>query len=240
MKRRSQGIALLLVIGLLALLTLMMSGLVGAVRQELRLGQWQREHTRAVWAAEAGLALAVRGLREPVPARRWIADGRAQALEFDGAALQIRVRSERGKLDLNVASATDFARVALGLGATAAQSRQLAATLSGERSEDRPPLRALEEMRSWPGMTGALYARLLPEVTLWSGLASPDPAFASESLRQALGLPRVAAQGSDPGPIVTIHSQAIRPHGFSAQIHGTVLLSIEQGPRPFRVLRYSE
>lgn len=240
MKRRSQGIALLLVIGLLALLTLMMSGLVGAVRQELRLGQWQREHTRAVWAAEAGLALAVRGLREPVPARRWIADGRAQALEFDGAVLRIRVRSERGKLDLNVASAADFARVALGLGATAAQSRQLAAALSGERGDDRPPLRALEEMRDWPGMTGALYVRMLPEITLWSGLARPDPAFASEPLRQALGLPRVAAQGSDPGPIVTIHSLALRPHGFSAQIHGTVLLSIEQGPRPFRVLRYSE
>lgn len=240
MRRRSQGIALLLVIGLLALLTLMLSGLVGAVRQELRLGQWQREHTRAVWAAEAGLALAVRGLREPAPARRWIADGRLQALEFDGAALQVRVRSERGKLDLNLASAADLARVALGLGATAEQSRQLAAALSIERGDDRPPLRALEEIRGWPGMTAALYARLLPHVTLWSGLVRPDPAFASAPLRQALGLPQVDAQGSDPGPIVTIQSLAIRPQGFSAQIHGTVLLSIEQGPRPFRVLRYSE
>ncbi|CAG8871114.1 hypothetical protein PS627_04294 [Pseudomonas fluorescens] len=231
---------MLLVIGLLALLTLMLSGLVGAVRQELRLGQWQREHTRAQWAAEAGLALAIRGLREPVPARRWIADGRLQALEFDGAALRIRVRSERGKLDLNVVTAADFARVALGLGASAGQARQLAAALSAERGDDRPPLRALEEIRSWPGMTSALYARMLPEVTLWSGLASPDPAFASATLRHALGLPRLAAEGSDPGPVLTIQSLAIRPHGFSAQIHGTVLLSIEQGPRPFRVLRYSE
>lgn len=240
MKYRSRGVALLLVIWLLALLTLMLGALVGAVRQELRLSQWQREHTRAVWAADAGLALAVRGLREPLPARRWIADGRLQTLEFDGAVLRVRVRSEYGKLDLNTASGADLTRIAVRLGASAEQARQLATGLANQRLAGVPPLRALEEIRPWPGMTGALYERLLPHLTLWSGLPRPDPAFATEALRQALGLADASPEGGDPGPIVTVHSLALRPHGFSAQIHGTVLLSIEQGPRPFRVIRYSE
>lgn len=240
MKRRPQGIALLLVIWLLAMVSLMLGGLLTVVGQELRLSLWQREHTRAIWAAEGGMALAVRGLREPSPARRWIADGRLNALDLDGTRLQIRVRSERGKLDLNTASGSDLARVVVQLGATREQAQALAATLEQRRTGIDKPIRALEELCSWPGMNAALFAELAPELTLWSGLARPEPAFASPALRQALGLAYARAEGSDPGPILSIQSTAIAQGGISAAIDSTVLLSIEQNSRPFRVLRYSE
>jgi general secretion pathway protein K len=240
MNRRSRGVALLLVIWLLAVLTLTLGSLVTVVRQELQLSRWQREHTRAVWAAQAGLALAVRALREPQPERRWIADGRLQLLSFEGTTLQLRVRSERGKLDLNLAASNDLARLALQEGATAEQAQALAAALAARRLESAPPLRTLEELRPWAGMSEVLYQRMAPQLTLWSGVALPEPAFASPALREALGLAAVNAQGVDPGPVFSVEAIAVRPDGFSAVVSSTVLLSIEQSTRPFRVLRYSE
>jgi general secretion pathway protein K len=239
MKRRNQGVALLLVIWLLAMVSLMLGGLLTVVRQEMRLSLWQREHTRAIWVAEGGMALAVRALETPDASRRWIADGRLQALELDGVHIQVRVRSERGKLDLNMASSEDLARVVTGLGGTPDQARTLAAQLTQRRASG-DPIRVLEEVCLWSGMNVTLFGVLAPQLTLWSGLPRPDPAFASPAMRQALGLSYVRAEGSDPGPIVSIHSVAIGQGGISATIDSTVLLSIEQNSRPFRVLRYSE
>lgn len=240
MKGRSSGVALLVVIWLLAVLSLTLGSLVAVVRQELQLSHWQREHTRAVWAAQAGVALAVRALRDPRQERRWIADGRLQVLSFEGVSLQVRVRSERGKLDLNLAASNDLARLALRLGASAIQAQALAAALAARHLEAAEPLRLAEEIRAWPGMSEALYLRLAPHLTVWSGLARPEPAFASPELRQALALAAVNPRDADPGPILAIETIALSPGGICAVVDTTVLLSIEQGTRPYRVLRYSE
>ena len=240
MRHRSGGVALLVVIWLVAVLSLTLGSLVAVVRQELQLSHWQREHTRAVWAAQAGVALAVRALRDPRAERRWVADGRLQMLSFDGTTLQVRVRSERGKLDLNLAPSAALARIAQGQGATPGQARSLAASLDARRLDNAPPLRLIEEIRAWPGMSEPLYQQLAPHLTVWSGLERPEPAFASPALRQALGLAAVNPQNVDPGPIIGIQTIALRPGGISAVLDSTVLLSIEQGTRPYRVLRYSE
>jgi general secretion pathway protein K len=240
MKPQARGVALLLVIWLLAMTSLMLGGLVTVVRQELQLGFWQREHIRAIWAAEGGIALAVRGLSDPVPARRWLADGRMQVLDLEGTKLQIQVRSELGKLDLNEASGNDLARVVLRLGGTQDQAQTLASIINQRRAAGDKPIRVLEEICAWPGMTVALFGQLAPHLTLWSGLPRPEPAFASPTLRQALDLAYVPVEGRDPGPILSIQSVATGQGGISATIDSTVLLSIEQNSRPFRVLRYSE
>ncbi|WP_455922600.1 type II secretion system minor pseudopilin GspK [Pseudomonas putida] len=240
MSRRQQGMALLLVLWALALLAMLLAGLVVEVRQQARLSLWQREHTRASLAAEAGLNLAVRALSDRDGQRRWLADGRVQALRFDEASLQVSVRSERGKLDLNAASATDFARLLQGLGATPAASQALAQALEQRRGGNQPPMRALEELRDLPGMTVTLYQAVLDQVTVWSGQQSPDPAFATPALQRALSLPKVTALGADPGQLLSIRSQARLPDGFTAVVDSTVLLSpMENSARPFRIVRYN-
>jgi len=151
------------------------------------------------------------------------------------------VRSERGKLDLNAASLADFARLMQALGAAPAQAQAVATALEQRRNGNQPPLRALEELRDLPGMGAALYQALLAEVTVWSGQESPDPAFATPAVQRALRLPSVAALGADPGQVLSIHSQARLPDGFTAAIDSTVLLSpMDNGVRPFRIVRYNE
>lgn len=241
MKTRQQGIALLLVLWALAVLTMLLGALVIEVRQQARLALWERDHVRASLAAEAGVNLAVQALSEVNLNRRWIADGRTMTVEFDGAQLLINVRSERGKLDLNAASAQDFGRLLLALGVSPAQANAVAHALDQRRGTSQPPLRTLEELRQLTGMNGSLYQAVLAHVTVWSGEPNPDPAFTTPVLQRALALPRLSAVGADAGQIFSIRSQAQLPDGFNAVIDSTVLLSpIDTGVRPFKVVRYNE
>lgn len=238
---RQKGIALLLVLWALALLSLLLGGLAGWVQLETRQAQWQRQHTQALLVAEAGMNQAVQLLLDQSHRPRWIADGRGMPLRFDDAQLVVGVISERGKLDLNAALVDDVTRLAQACGASRNQATQLAKALQGRRGGNEPPLRVIEELRQLPGMTQKLYSRLLPEVTLWSGLARPEPAFATPLLKRALNMPDQSAMGADPGDVVSIDSQAQLPSGFTARLQTTVLLNPSEGnAQPYRVLRWQE
>jgi general secretion pathway protein K len=239
--KRERGVALLLVLWALALLSLLLGGLAGWVQLQTRQALWQHQHAQALLAAEAGVALAVQALVDPLQRKHWVADGREVALQFDDAQLRVSVRSERGKLDLNSALIPDIARLAQACGATKDQANSLAQALGSRRGTGMPPLRVIEELRQLPGMSQALYTRLLAHVTLWSGLERPDPAFASALLRRALNLPQQSAMGAEPGEVLVIDSRAQRPGGFQAALQTTVLLSPSEGSaQPYRVLRWQE
>jgi general secretion pathway protein K len=240
-----RGVALLVVLWVLALLSLLLASLAGGVRLESRQALWQRQHTQGLLAAEAGMNLAVMGLLERNPSVRWRADGQPHSLEFDNAHVQVSVFSERGKLDLNIAASADFGRLLKAVGASSSQAADLEHALDQRRGGLRPPLRLLEEMRELPGMTEPLYTALSSDVTLWSGLESPSAAFASPRLRQVFGLGHAPGQGitdvSDPGDILTLYSQARLADGFTSALSVTLLLTAsKEGTRPYRVLRWQE
>ncbi len=239
--KHQRGVALLLVLWVLALLSLLLGGLAAWVQLETRQAAWHRQHTQASLAAEAGVALAMQALADPLRRKQWVADGRDMPLVFDDARLQVSLRSERGKLYLNSAEPADFARVALACGATQAQAARLGKDLENRRNQGMAPFRVVEELRQLPGMTQALYRRLVPQITLWSGLDRPDAAFATALMRKALNLPRQSAVGADPGEVLVISSRAERPGGYHAQVHVTVLLSpAQESAQPYRVLRWQE
>ncbi|MPQ84147.1 general secretion pathway protein GspK [Pseudomonas sp. MAFF 730085] len=236
---RQRGIALLMVLWVMALLSLLLASLAAWVQLESRQAVYLRQHTQALLAAEAGVELAVQALADPVQRKKWVADGREMALTFDDAQLYVSLHSENGKLYLNNAEPDDFSRLALACGASQAQASQLADELLARRNKDQPPFRLLEEVRQLPGMTQALYTRLLPEITLWSGFDRPDPAFASPLMRTALNLPKRNPAGVDPGEVLVIDSRAQRGDGYIARLQVTVLLNAVKG-RAYTVLRWEE
>ncbi|WP_455827943.1 type II secretion system minor pseudopilin GspK [Pseudomonas kilonensis] len=239
--KHQRGVALLLALWVLALLSVMLGGLAGWVQLQSRQAAWYRQHASAEFAAEAGLNLAVQGLLDPLQRQHWVADGRETVLQFDGAQLHIRVYSERGKLDLNSAPGSDLARLAQGCGASQPQAAALVQGLEARRRDDAAPLRVIEEIRQLPGMTQALYSQMLADVTLWSGLDRPDAAFASPLLRRALNLGSPRAVGATPGDVLLIDSRAERPGGYHAHLRTTLLLSPAPGSaQPYRVLRWRE
>lgn len=239
--RRQRGVALLLVLWVLALLSALLAGLVGWVHLQNRQALWQRQHTQALLAAEAGLSMAVVAQLQRDPQQRWLSDGQAHTLSFNGAQLAVSLRSEQGKLDLNAGSAEQIARLLQASGASAEQARQFSRALAQRRADGQAPLRMIEELRTLPGMSQSLYRRAGPYMTLWSGLPGPDPRLAAPWLRRALDLPRVGPVGGDAGPIVTIRSRATLPGGYTTTLRVTLLLNpSKEGARPYRVLRWQE
>lgn len=239
--RRQTGVALLLVLWVLALLSTLLAGLLGWVHLQNRQALWQRQHTQGVLAAEAGIGMAVLAQLDRDPVRHWKADGQTHGLRFDQAALAVSLGSETGKLDLNAAPAESFTRLLVACGANPDLARQVAQGLEQRRGGGRAPLRMVEEVRELPGIGQPLYQCASPHVTLWSGLAAPDPRMASPWLRQALGLPQAGPATEDAGPVINIRSQATLPGGYTTTLNVTLLLNpSKEGARPYRVLRWQE
>jgi general secretion pathway protein K len=242
--RAQRGVALLLVLWTLATLSLLLGGLAGWVQLEQRQAIWQRQHTQALLAAQAGVSLALQAVLDAQHRPRWIVDGRVVPLAFEDAQLEVSVSSERGKLDLNAASAEDVSRVAQACGAERDEALRLNRVLQARLANGATPMRVIEALRQLPGMTQTLYGRMAPHVTLWSGLSRPDAAFASPLLRGALGLPSqtsAGAHGADVGSVLSIDSRAQLPGGVVARLQTTVLLSPSEGnAQPYRVLRWQE
>jgi general secretion pathway protein K len=236
-----RGVALLVVLWVLALLSVLLASLAGWVRLESRQALWQHQHAEALMAAQAGLSLAVAALLDSNPQRVWLADGQPHLSNFAGNALSLRVFSERGKLDLNTAPVTSIKRLFAFLGASGPQLDEIGRALDQRRGNSQAPLRLLEELRELPGINQTLYVDALPDLTLWSGLDAPDPAFASPLLKRVLGLANAVPTASEQGPLLNVESQAQLPDGFVTTLRVTLLLNpSKEGTRPYRVLRWQE
>lgn len=239
--RRQKGVALLLVLWVLALLSTLLAGLLGWVHLQNRQALWQRQHTQAVLAAEAGIGMAVLAQLDRDPVRHWKADNQPHGLRFDKAALAVSLGSETGKLDLNAAPAESFARLLVACGANPDLAGQVAQGLEQRRGGGRAPLRMVEEVRELPGIGQPMYQCASSHVTLWSGMSAPDPRMTSPWLRQALGLPQAGPATEDAGPVISIRSQATLPGGYTTTLNVTLLLNpSKEGARPYRVLRWQE
>lgn len=239
--KRQRGVALLLVLWVLALLSTLLAGLVGWVHLQNRQALWQRQQTQTLLAAEAGIGLAVLAQLDRDPQRRWNADGQPHALQFDQATLAVSLTSEAGKLDINAAPVDSFARLITACGGSAEQSRTLAQALTQRRGNDRAPLRTIEEVRELPGMDPHRYTCASQHLTLWSGLPTPDSRLASAWLRRALNLPQGGGNTKAAGSVITLQSRATLPGGFSKTLSVTLLLNpSKEGVRPYRVLRWQE
>jgi general secretion pathway protein K len=233
-----RGAALLLVLWALALLSALMASALATVRLENRQSRYALHRVQALSNAEAGVVLAVEGLLAPAKTA-WLADGQAYALTFDGATLQVRIESERGKLDINSADTALYPPLMTELGASARQIQQFTQTLESKRLAHQLIV-SLEDLQAFAGMTPALYQQLLPNVTLWSGTNTLSPSFATPALRKALALTG-PPDLSDPGQVFTIRSRARLENDFSAELAVTLQLSANDLNAPlYRVFRWRE
>jgi general secretion pathway protein K len=102
---RSRGIALVLVLWTVTLLTIIASSFAYSSRTETLLSRNQVAMARAQVLADAGIERALYELFKPATdAARWKPDGRTHVWEFDGAVVRIVLRDESAKIDINQAS----------------------------------------------------------------------------------------------------------------------------------------
>jgi general secretion pathway protein K len=158
---------------------------------------------------EAAVSRAVIALLDPRPERRWRADGIPHAFEFGGTMMKVSIQDELGKIDLNQAEASTFIALFQSAGLDLNSATSLAdkildwrtATpfkhLNGAKEQEyratgsafRPrngPFQSVDELRLVIDMTPALFRRLEPALTVYSGRQFIDPQVAPREALSAL------------------------------------------------------
>jgi general secretion pathway protein K len=207
--QRERGIALLVVVWVLALLAVLIVGFSGDARTELLLARNQYESAGARAFADAGVSLAIFGVLDPAPEAQWPADGRQRVLRYADGTIRVSVQDEGGKVDLNAAPPELLAGLLRTVGLNPGDAAGLAQAIDqwrqAKQQDTAPPgrrgavrtvvrqqgnaFRVIEDLRLVPGVTREIYERVAPFVTIYSGVADIDPLTAPlEVLRSLPGV----------------------------------------------------
>ncbi|GAB3753794.1 type II secretion system minor pseudopilin [Lysobacter olei] len=208
---RPRGAALLLVLWLLLLLAGLIGGFALTARVESMQGRVLSQGVAANGIARAGFEYALTRVDDPDPRRRWVPDGRPNAWRYADADITVTLVDENGKIDLNQADANLLAGLFRAVGEPADSATRLAAAVMDWRDSDlltqpaggaedpdyaeagRPygakdaEMESVAELEQVLGMSPSLYAKVEPHVTVHSGRAAPDPAFAPQVVLDAMG-----------------------------------------------------
>jgi general secretion pathway protein K len=276
-RNRQKGIALILVLWVSVLIAVLLASFSLSARVEALQGRNLLDSTRARYAAEAGLHRAAYELRGSNPDTRWVADGRPYPIEFEGFEIEVEIYDETGKVDINVADAVLLSAMFKLGGLDEVDADALAAAVMDWRDPDdlislngaeqseykaadrsykprNAPFETVSEIQQVLGMSFELYRELEPLMTIYSGRAQPNPAFASPEVLQLIpgmnsdlvtmfvqqrqqapsgsGQPPLPLALPDGTPVVaqgggltyTIRSRAALPGGANASLEATVRL----------------
>lgn len=198
---RQRGVAFILVLWVIAMLSIVLGSFAMIARTENLQARHLFDTTRARYAAEAGLNLAVYALRKHDPAQRWIADGRPYTFMFGEAEIEVQITDDSGKIDINVAQVEILERLFVSSGVDEDTAIRLAAAVEDWRDPDdlttlhgaeqpeyaaaglsygpsNEPFITVSELQQVLGMTYDIYERIEPGLTIYSGRGDPNAAFA--------------------------------------------------------------
>jgi general secretion pathway protein K len=205
----ARGVAFVLVLWVIAMLSILLGSFSLIARTENLQARHLFDTTQARYAAEAGLNLAVYELRKSDPAARWVGDGRPYTFGYGDAEIEVRITDDSGKIDINAADETMLANLFTARGVPLDKAQALADAVLDWRDPDdlaRPngaeiaeykaaglpygpknaPFDTVSELQQVFGMDYALYEQLEPSLTIYSGRAAPNAAFASAETLAAM------------------------------------------------------
>ena len=213
---RQQGVALLIVLWVLVLLSIVSGTLALLSRAENLEARTLFDGTRARMGAVAGIQRAVYEMRNPDQDSKWIADGRDYQFQLDDVLVTVAVTDESGKLDLNAATPELLYNLLFNHSNDAQWSEAMVDVIQDWRDEDdatRPlgaeadayaaadlswippnqPFVTVEELQQVLGMTYPIYQQIEPALTVFSGRSDVNAGFAPQQALLALPQMDVAA-----------------------------------------------
>lgn len=292
-RSRARGVAFILVLWVIAMLSIMLGSFALIARTENLQARHLFDTTQARYAAEAGLNLAVFELRKTDPQMRWVGDGRPYTFGYGDAEIEVRITDDSGKIDINAADEKLLMGLFTARGIELERAQKLTAAIIDWRDADdlaqpngaeisdykaaglsygpkNAPFDTVSELQQVLGMDYALYEKLEPALTIYSGRPQPGAEFApAEALeatgcsaqqahdliqqRQTLapadlaGAGLTACDGSTPivagggGLTYSVKSRAKLPNGASTILDATIRMGgINAAGRPFVILRWRD
>jgi general secretion pathway protein K len=201
MPSRQHGVALILVIWVIALMGVLLGSFALIARTENFESRHLFDGTTARYAAQAGIERAVYELRNPDLAQRWVGDGRPYDFDFDGARVQVELTDESGLIDINTADETLLQGLLTSVGVAPDQAAALSAAIQDWRDPDdlalpngaefneykaaglayaprNAPFQTVGEVQQVLGMNYDLFEKIEQAITIYGGGAQPNPAYA--------------------------------------------------------------
>ena len=208
--RRQKGIALVIVLWILLLVTISTGAYTLMARMDQLEAHTVISGTRARLAAEAAINLAVLSLRDPDELTRLVSDGRPYEFQVQDVLVEIQVTDERGKVDINAVDEVTLQQLFQGHGLEGDNGLYLAAAVLDwadidemerangaelpayesaglEVGPGNRPFLMIEELLQVLGMPWELFKKIEPALTVFSESGTPDPAYAP--LEALLALP---------------------------------------------------
>ena len=238
---RQQGIALVMVLWLMVLLTVIAASHARVVRTETRLASNQLEAGKARSMAEAGAHHAILELLVRDEEQRWPVNGSVNHIRYQDGDVAIAIRDASGLVDINRAPASLLETVLAGAGMEESQRLALVDAILDWRDKDdlkqingaedddyrRAGLKwaardgafsSVEEFRYVLGMTNELFERLASYLTVHSNQADVKVEFAPPWLVSVL---------SDTQEASTTRSPTKRRPNTASTYHVTVQATSE-------------
>ena len=265
---RQRGIALVVVLWMVVLLTVIASSHARNMRIETSLAFNHIGTVKARALAEAGINRAIMELFVSDAANRWQLNGTAYPLQLDSGSVNIVIRDASGLLDLNKADPAQLMAVLEAAGAGEADSQQLADAILDWRDKDQ--LRRLhgaedndyrhagldwgsrdgnfvsvDELRYVLGMTHELFEQLAPYLTVYSSTGNIDLKYAPPWLYTALTNmerePTESPTANETLPAGPFHitAWATSNNGSRASVEA-VLRIARNGEKPYTILSWHE
>ncbi len=199
--RQQRGVALLVVLWLLILLTIVVGVYAILTRTEAMQARFLLDTTRARYAAEAGLHRAAYEMFNPDMETRWVGDGRPYSIEFGSSTVEIRITDESGKININRADVDLLTELFFQQGVDELAAVSLADAVIDWRDADDFPteygaeieeydaagypygpanqsFQSVDELQQVMGMTQEMFQSIRDLVTISGGGGRPNPAFA--------------------------------------------------------------
>jgi general secretion pathway protein K len=217
--RRHSGVALVLVLWVIVLLSVVAASFIVERRTESLVIQNSISMARAEAVADAGVQRAVWELyRTDNAPEAWKRDGTVQSWSFDGVPVKVEIRDESAKIDINTATDALLHGMFASIGLEEDEAARLTDAVLDWRDADsfkRPngaeepeyraaglpykpanaPFQAIEELQLVLGMRPEIYRRIEPMITVYSRQAGVNPQLASRDV--LLAIPGVGVDQAD-------------------------------------------
>lgn len=207
---RQRGIALVIVLWVVTLLSIMAGSFAYSVRTETRLSTFAMERSQARALAEAGIVYAIsKVMFNPSQDETWPTEGSARQWRFGRGKVDIAVIDTSGKIDINHAERNLLVGMFVYVGLEQEQAEALVDKIEDYRDADdlrringaeEPEYRdagypvgpknalfeSTEELQQVLDITLDLYQRVRPLITVYSNQPGVNPAAASEAVLNAV------------------------------------------------------
>lgn len=209
MPTRQSGVALVLVLWAIVLLTVMAGSFTLSTRRESGLLHTAKQRSQALALAEAGVYYALLAMWQPEKENQWRTNGSLYEFKLKDADIRVQIRSESGKVDINKADEKLLKSLLESIGLEQEEAESIAANILDWRDSDslihlngaeereykdadlsygprNKKFQSIEELQLVLGVTPKLYQILEPLTTVFARSKGVDPSKASRQVLMAL------------------------------------------------------